>query len=901
MTPSWKPKIQAEPLPTGFGLTPGRLTVYYETLLLLSFWKLRFCRSDEARIPNEKTLRTEDRSAMRMRPRLPLVIVLVTAFLSAGQIAGAAAKQERIENSKLVVEVNQKTGEYTMRSKASPHMAITATFAAEVNQRWLHAKDYPVHGVESASLNDEAGPSAALTITYGGLAGQPELVGHIRLRPDAEFAEIDVEVRNNTQASVTVHGIRVAEGQNAFLSLDGPASADRVLSDSFSEDRPDMKIHDLGDTNDEMHRAVGTQLIYNRQSRQSLFIGALTSEKWLTVLRLRVDAKKNITGYEVDSTGTTELENENSLRESPPEDHIELSLPVEPGQSVASEGLMVSLSSDYHAQLETYGETIRRLHRARVTAPTPMGWWSWTAYYFGLTEGAALTNAEFLSEHLLDLGYKFFHIDEGYQFARGDYTSIVAYKFPHGLKPVEDRVRALGLTPGIWTAPFEVAERSWVYVNHKDWLVHNAEGQPIHAGWVLTRDDAGKDLDRLYILDTTNPAAQQHLRETYRTLTHDWGIRYIKMDFMDDSAIEGYYYRPHTTAMEAQRIGLKVIRDTVGEDVLLDKDGSVMLNPVGLVDAGRISCDTGHTFDASRDAAPGIAARYYMNRNYFIADPDAFSVSDHAYAAQQDHGGARTLTLDEAEVAVALAGVSGGMFEIGDDLPTLFLNADRMALLQNHDLLDMVRYGHAAKPLDLMSYSPEDEMPSIFLLRESKRQWILAVFNWTEKERAHDFSLADLLSAPGLGAHNTVSDVFGKGKTTSANQIPDNRASLSLKLPPHSVRMVKIEDTSIPASAPSVTPNAVDKIEAGKSTTFFAQTAEGSVPALSYHWDFGDGTSADGAAVTHCYTHAGNFTVRLTADGIEGIPFQKSFQISVAGVMDTVFRPELYQRYSEPR
>jgi hypothetical protein len=54
------------------------------------------------------------------------------------------------------------------------------------------------------------------------------------------------------------------------------------------------------------------------------------------------------------------------------------------------------------------------------------------------------------------------------------------------------------------------------------------------------------------------------------------------MDFMDTTAIEGYYHRPNTTALEAQRIGLQVIRDTVGDDVILDKDGSPMLNPVGI-------------------------------------------------------------------------------------------------------------------------------------------------------------------------------------------------------------------------------------------------------------------------------------------------------------------------------
>jgi len=53
-----------------------------------------------------------------------------------------------------------------------------------------------------------------------------------------------------------------------------------------------------------------------------------------------------------------------------------------------------------------------------------------------------------------------------------------------------------------------------------------------------------------------------------------------------------------------------------------------MLNPVGIVDTGRISQDTGHTFEAPETAASGIAARYYMIGNFFVADPDAFSVSN---------------------------------------------------------------------------------------------------------------------------------------------------------------------------------------------------------------------------------------------------------------------------------
>ena len=433
---------------------------------------------------------------------MPALCLFLAAVLSWGASSLASTK---IENAQLAVETNEPGDTYTLRSKDNPRVAITARVAAQVNHRWLSSSSYPHHELKETTFADELGEGSQLAMTHSGRSGDPDLVCIIRLHTQPAFADIEVEVRNSTAEPTTVQGIRTLEAVGPFVSLDGPAAADRILSDSFSEDRPDMEIHDLAQADSRLHLAVGSQLIYNRQSRQSLFLGALTSERWLTVLRLHVDDKQGgFTGYEVDSTGTTELAKQNSLRSSPKEDQIELSLPLEPGQSLGSERIMASLSSDYHAQLESYGKTIRTLHHARVSAPTPIGWWSWTAYYFGITEGAALTNAEFLAAHLKDLGYNFFHIDEGYQYARGDYTSLVEYKFPHGMKQLEDKVSGLGLTPGIWTAPFEVAERSSIYLNHKDWLVHNAKGQPIHAGFVTQSPDTATDLDPLYVLDTTD-------------------------------------------------------------------------------------------------------------------------------------------------------------------------------------------------------------------------------------------------------------------------------------------------------------------------------------------------------------------------------------------------------------
>jgi len=811
------------------------------------------------------------------------LIALILIGFALPQAFGAQAQPAQIENSTLLVSVNSKTGAYTIREKSGP-VRLTADVAAKVNGQWVHSADYPKHAVSSSAA---AEGTQELTITYSGLAGQPDLACSARLHSAPAYVEVTVTVRNTAQKPVEVQGIRALEIRDPrLLDLGAPASALRILSDSFSEDRPAMAIHDFGDNTDGLYRGVGSQLLYNRQSRQSLFIGALNSDKWLTMLRLHAPQSK-ITAYEVESAGTTELELENSLETSPPEDRVELSLPVAPGSTISSESIMLALGPDYHAQLEAYGGLIRELHHARVTLPSLIGWWSWTAYYFGLNQGEALTNAQFLAQRLKDFGYNYFHIDEGYQYARGEYTTENAANFPDGMKAFETKVQRLGLNPGIWTAPFEVSERSWIYQNHKDWLVRNLQDQPIHAGFVINNPERKKQLDQLYMLDTTHRDAQNYLRQTYRTLAHDWGIRYIKLDFMDDSAIEGRHYRPNTTAMEAQRIGLQVIREAVGENVILDKDGSAMLNPVGLVDSGRISQDTGHTFESSHDAATGVAARYYMNRNFYVSDPDAFTVSRQTVDEQEWHGGKRSLTLDEARVSIALSAVAGGMFEIGDDLPTLYADADRIALVENRDLINMARLGRASFPVDLMTYAAEDTMPSIFVLHESKRQSIVTIFNWTEKPRQHQLQLSDL----GLPSAVQISDLLND-KTPFQQQA----AAISLDLAPHSVRMFKIIDNSIPAAAPQVNARIPENASVGKPSEFAAEMESGSVPALAYHWDFGDGTTSSGAAVRHTFTHRGNFTVHLLADGIEGVPFEKTQQISVSGAVDSTFNPEHISR-----
>jgi hypothetical protein len=791
-----------------------------------------------------------------------------------------------LKNATLVVRVSSADGSYEIAPSSEKSPVIHAGISAEVDHHWIKSSEYPKHEVVSSDFEDVLGRGRQATVTFSGLPDQPNLSYTIRVYENRPFGDIEVQIQNRTGRSFTVQSIRTVESTGKeILNLYGDPGSDRVLSDSFSEDWPPLQIYDLGKAPNGEHRAVGSQLIYNQQSHRSLFFGALTSNRLLIIFHLKTQpgpTGPTVVGYTVDSTGTTEIQatdEESGLREGPRENLVELNLSLPNGKSLSAERLLFTAGSDYHAQLENYGAAVKELHHSRIPEQNMLGWWSWTAFYTKITEGNTFTNALWLAEHLKDLGYDYFHFDLGYGYSRGEYTTPNASQFPHGMLPLTHRITGLGLKLGIWTAPFEVGARSSIYEQHQDWLVHNLNGKPIQ---ITIAEEAPPEA--VYVLDATNPGAQEFLRQTYRTLVREWGVKYIKLDFMDNTAIEGHYFRPDTTALEAQRIGLQVIRDAVGDDVLLDKDGSPMLNPVGLVDDGRVSQDTGHSFARSKEAAPGIAARYYMHRNFFLNDPDAFTVSQQLLEEREIQA---PLTLNEAQVSIALSAVSGGLYEIGDDLPILGKDSDRVALLENPELLQMAMLGRAAIPVDLLTYSSEDEQPSVFVLREDKRQSVLAVFNWTEHPRSHRLSLSEL----GLSAgHNyDLKDIL---ETHSRLSVESD--SIHIEQPGHSVKLIKVTDATLPPAAPSVAVQAPDHAKVNEDIRFTANVDSLGVPALAYHWDFGDGTSERGRQLTHAYTIAGEYKVRLVVEGIDGIPAEKWTSVSVSGAL-ALPAPSRYQ------
>jgi alpha-galactosidase len=237
----------------------------------------------------------------------------------------------------------------------------------------------------------------------------------------------------------------------------------------------------------------------------------------------------------------------------------------------------------------------------------PPGWCSWSCYFKRVTEADVAENVDAVAA--LSLPIEIVQIDDGYEAGIGDW--LHAARSFGSLRSVAERISAAGLTPGVWTAPFLVGERSALAAEHPDWLVEGAD-----AGWNWDQ--------RLHALDVTHPDAAEHLGGVFRTLA-GWGIRHHKLDFLYAGAIEGGRHAG-CTPIEAYREGLRIVRDAAGPDATLLGSGAPLLPSIGLLDAMRIGPDV---LSESPGVKPDLAGvidatrtRAWMHGRLWANDPD---------------------------------------------------------------------------------------------------------------------------------------------------------------------------------------------------------------------------------------------------------------------------------------
>jgi alpha-galactosidase len=259
--------------------------------------------------------------------------------------------------------------------------------------------------------------------------------------------------------------------------------------------------------------------------------------------------------------------------------------------------------------------------RARVGAvrPAPTVWCSWYHYFTEVTQDDVLENLEAIDD--LGLAVDVVQIDDGYQSEIGDWLTL-SDRFS-SLADIVGRIRSHGRRAGIWVAPFFVGERSRTFAEHPEWLIGGADPG---TGWE----------QQLRALDVTHPGAEAYLREVFGTL-RGLGIDYFKIDFLFAGAMAGRRAEP-ADGVAAYRHGLRVIRESIGDDAYLLGCGAPILPSVGLVDAMRVGPDISHYYEpedgdlsqpSQRAAAGNTRWRAWQHGRFWVNDPDCLVAAPH--------------------------------------------------------------------------------------------------------------------------------------------------------------------------------------------------------------------------------------------------------------------------------
>lgn len=298
------------------------------------------------------------------------------------------------------------------------------------------------------------------------------------------------------------------------------------------------------------------------------------------------------------------------------------------GHTSARRDVVVTTAPDAEAAFAGAAERLTGPTGRNPATPAPRVWCTWYRYFEQITAEDVRENLAAIDA--LELPVDVIQIDDGWSTGTGEGTRV---RDSFGdLATLVDTIRSGGRRAGIWLAPFLAGTRTTLAREHPEWLVG-----PAGVNW--GQDQAG--------LDLTHPGVQEYLGRVLGGL-RDLGVDYFKLDFLYAGAIPGPRHED-LDGVQAYRAGMRLIRETVGEEAFLVGCGAPILPSIGLVDAMRVSPDTFH--EGGEDGSAGLRgrmsleARAWQHRRLWINDPDclvarpSFALRDEWASVVRDAGG----------------------------------------------------------------------------------------------------------------------------------------------------------------------------------------------------------------------------------------------------------------------
>ncbi|EGN30680.1 hypothetical protein HMPREF0994_06187 [Lachnospiraceae bacterium 3_1_57FAA_CT1] len=432
-------------------------------------------------------------------------------------------------------------------------------------------------------------------------------------------------------------------------------------------------------------------------------------------------------------------------------------------EQVIFERLRFLLTPSMEEGLEKAAEEIGRNMSARLFMPPAYHWCSWYYCYQNFDRIQLKEYLEGFSQLECSKEIRYFQLDVGYCTSIGDWLEP-GERFPEGLEEAFQEIKKAGYIPGIWVGAFMVGNRSRLYGEHPDWVLHDWEGNPIRP-WITDNEPKpwGYQDEEYYCLDTSHPEAMAYMKHVFTTL-RKWGAGMFKTDFMlwglqDSSRVKRY--NPGKTSIEYYREYLQMIREAIGEDSYWLGCIAPFLPFVGYADGMRIGGDVGSSWDGEfgpQNMMRCLTGNNYTNHRYYQTDPDAVMLRDFQIR----------LTERETESLVLLAAVSGSCIYTSDPLHKIAPARQK--------LFDFIRPDKRRKPsLPFLS----EERPEIVMVHKENNKGLIYILNKSEADFYYAYDIEKLGFTPDW--HICRLKTGGKEELWKNN--------LVVSIPPHGCRL----------------------------------------------------------------------------------------------------------------
>jgi len=300
--------------------------------------------------------------------------------------------------------------------------------------------------------------------------------------------------------------------------------------------------------------------------------------------------------------------------------------------------------------------------RKRQGFETPsVGWMTWYAVKFDASEAVVLENAarfkelfgNYLDERpVLWVDWEWCHSDlEGNNEPDSDILHPRKSVYPHGLKPVAEKLKTMGFLPALWVGPTIDCQLNSFTKAHPDWIL------------CQERRWCGQ-----YWFDLSNPEVVKTLIPRMFKQYLAWGYEALKWDVLPMTLWIMAEYRekrqnPDISPMQIFRNMVRLARQTIGEDVYLMSCCGVNENDItwcqDFFDGARIGGDIFTWEEFLKEGVARILHFFPLHNTAYYIDADNLVL-------RKDYS-----NLEQARTRISIYGLTGIPITMGDAIQDL--------------------------------------------------------------------------------------------------------------------------------------------------------------------------------------------------------------------------------------